>query len=122
MDTNGSGLFFPLTSTDGTEQSRLSSVLARMEQVPRVLEEVCYTLKEADPVFVDTALNENAGNNAVIEQIGEMIQAGSPLRSRYDAASKAARASLDSYAAWLRDDLAHRPQTAGAGAPDPPAK
>src|SRR5580698_616001 len=35
----GSGLFFPLTSTDGTEQSRLSSVLARMEQIPRVLEE-----------------------------------------------------------------------------------
>jgi hypothetical protein len=40
-----------------------------------------------------------------------MIHAGSPLRSRYDAASKAARASLDSYAAWLKDDLAHRPQT-----------
>jgi len=27
----GSGLFFPLTSTEGTEQSRLTSVLARME-------------------------------------------------------------------------------------------
>jgi uncharacterized protein (DUF885 family) len=105
----GSGLFFPLTSTDGTEQSRLSSVLARMEQVPRVLEEARHNLKQADPVFLDTALNENAGNTAVIEQIGSMIHAGSPLRSRYDAASKAARAALDSYAAWLKDDLAHRP-------------
>src|ERR1700733_4314469 len=34
----GSGLFFPLTSTAGTEQARLTAVLARMEQIPRVLE------------------------------------------------------------------------------------
>jgi len=107
----GSGLFFPLTSTDGTEESRLSSVLARMEQVPKVLDQARQNLREADPVFIDTALEENVGNTAVIEQIGGMIPAGSPLRSRYDAASKAARASLDSYAAWLNDDLAHRRHT-----------
>jgi uncharacterized protein (DUF885 family) len=105
----GSGLFFPLTSTDGTEQARLSSVLARMEQVPKVIDQARYNLKQADPVFLDTALEENAGDTGVIEQIGRMIPAGSPLRSRYDAASKAARASLDSYAAWLKDDLAHKP-------------
>ena len=108
----GSGLFFPLTSTEGTEQSRLSSVVARMEQIPRILEEARNNIKEADPVFIDTAQEENAGNTAVIEQIGSMIPAGSPLRGRYDAAAKAARASLDSYAAWLKDNLAHRPHTA----------
>ena len=107
----GSGLFFPLTSTEGTEQARLTSVVARMEQIPRILEEARNNIKEADPVFIDTALEENAGNTAVIEQIGSMIPAGSPLRGRYDAAAKAARASLDSYAAWLKDDLAHRPHT-----------
>jgi uncharacterized protein (DUF885 family) len=107
----GSGLFFPLTSTDGTEQARLTSVLARMEQIPRVLDEARQNLKEADPVFLNTALDENSGNTEVIEQIGGKILAGSPLRSRYDAASKAARASLDSFAAWLKDDLAHRPHT-----------
>ncbi len=108
----GSGLFFPLTSTDGTEQSRLSAVLARMEQVPKILDEARHNLKQADPVFLDTALAENAGNTAVIEQIGGMIPAGSPLRSRYDAASKEARAALDSFAAWLKGDLAHRPHPA----------
>src|SRR5580704_16031370 len=69
----GSGLFFPLTSTAGTEQSRLSSVLARMEQIPRVLDEARHNLKDADPVFIDTALDENAGNTGVIDQIGSMI-------------------------------------------------
>jgi uncharacterized protein (DUF885 family) len=107
----GSGLFFPLTSTAGTEQARLTAVLARMEQIPRVIEEARHNLKEADPVFLDTALDENAGNTAVIEQIGGMILAGSPLRGRYEVASKAARASLESYAAWLKNDLAHKPRT-----------
>ena len=76
----GSGLFFPLTSTDGTEQARLTAVLARMEKIPRVLEEARQNVKEADPVFIDTALDENAGNIGVIEQIGSMIPAGSALR------------------------------------------
>lgn len=107
----GSGLFFPLTSTDGTEQGRLTAVLARMEKIPRVIEEARQNLKQADPVFVDTALDENAGNITVIEQIGSMIPAGSTLRARYNATSKAARASLDSYGAWLKSDLARRPHT-----------
>jgi uncharacterized protein (DUF885 family) len=107
----GSGLFFPLTSTDGTEQARLTAVLARMEKIPRVLEEARQNVKEADPVFIDTALDENAGNIGVIEQIGRMIPAGSALRVRYDAASKAARASLQSYATWLKNDLAHSKHT-----------
>jgi uncharacterized protein (DUF885 family) len=107
----GSGLFFPLTATNGSEQKRLTSVLARMEQIPRILDEARQNLKEADPVYIDTALDENTGNIAVIEQIGSMIPAGSPLRPRYDAAARAARASLDSYASWLKNDLAHRPHT-----------
>jgi uncharacterized protein (DUF885 family) len=107
----GSGLFFPLTSTEGTEQARLTSVLARIEKIPRVLDEARQNVKQADPVFINTAIDENAGNTAVIDQIGGMIPANSPLRARYDAAAKAARASLDSYGAWLKDDLARRPHT-----------
>jgi uncharacterized protein (DUF885 family) len=108
----GSGLFFPLTSTEGTEQSRLTSVLARMEQIPRILEQARQNLKDADPVYIETALDENAGNTGVIDQIGGMIPAGSPLRARYDAAAKAAKAALNSYAAWLKDDLSKRRHTA----------
>ncbi len=107
----GSGLFFPLTSTNGTEQERLTAVLARMEQIPKVLDEARQNIKEADPVYIDTALDENSGDTGVIQQIGSMIPAGSALRPRYDAASKAAVAALDSYAAWLKNDVAHRPHT-----------
>jgi uncharacterized protein (DUF885 family) len=107
----GSGLFFPLTSTKGNEEQRLTAVLARMEGIPKVIDEARENLKEADPVFIDTALDENSGDIGVIAQIGGMVPAGSPLRRRYDAASKAALAALDSYAAWMKNDLAKRPHS-----------
>ena len=107
----GSGLFFPLTSTDGTEQSRLSAVLARMEQVPKVLDEARHNLKEADPYFSIQPLAENAGNTAVIEQIGSMIPAGSPLRSALRRGIQGGARGARQLAAWLKGDLAHRPHT-----------
>ncbi len=107
----GSGLFFPLTSTNGTEEQRLTFVLARIEQVPRILDEAKANLQEADPVFIDTALEENEGDLGVITQVGSMIPAGSKLRPRFDVASRAATAALQSYAAWLKDDLGRRPHT-----------
>jgi uncharacterized protein (DUF885 family) len=107
----GSGLFFPLTSTKGTEQERLTAVLARMERVPRVLAQARTNLKDSDPVYIETALDENGGNTGVIQKIGAMIPAGSPLRLRFETASKAALAALGSFDTWLKNDLSHRPKT-----------
>jgi len=50
----GSGLFFPLTETNGTEQQRLESLVSRMEKIPAALEQAKANLVEADPVFIDT--------------------------------------------------------------------
>ncbi|AXC11661.1 Lipoprotein, putative [Acidisarcina polymorpha] len=107
----GSGLFFPLTSNRGTEADRLTSVVARMEQIPRVLEEGRQNVRQADPLYIDTAVQESPGDISVITQIGSMIPAGSPLRSRYEAASQSAQAALSSYSVWLKEDLARRPHT-----------
>jgi uncharacterized protein (DUF885 family) len=107
----GSGLFFPLTSTSGNEADRLTAVVARMEQIPKILNQARQNLKEADPVYIQTAIDENGGNVSVVNQVGAMIAPGSPLRPRYDAASKAALAALESYGNWLRDDLTKRPHT-----------
>ena len=65
----GSGLFFPLTST-GNRQARLSAVLARMEKIPGILDEARHNLKEADPVFIDTALDETPGTLASLTRLG----------------------------------------------------
>ena len=107
----GSGLFFPLTATNGTELERLTAVVARLEQIPKVIDEARQNMKEADPLYIETALDENSGNLGVIGMVGEKIASGSPLRARYDAASKAALAALNGYTAWLKDDLSKRPHT-----------
>jgi hypothetical protein len=111
VETIGSGLFFPLTDTRGTELDRLTAVVARMEQIPRVIAQAEQNVKAADPIFIDTAIDENDGALGVVTSVGAMIPAGSPLRPRYDDAAKAAQAALTGYAAWLKNDLAKRPQT-----------
>ncbi len=109
IETIGSALFFPLTVTRGSEEDRLSGVISRMEQVPRLLAQARANLKSADPVFLRTAVDESAGDRSVIEQIGKQIPSGSSLRARYEAAASAAQASLDSFVQWLQSDLAKRP-------------
>ena len=76
-----------------------------MGQVPRLYTQAKANLRGTDPVFIDTAMDENAGNRDVITSIGERIPAGSPLRTEYDAASKQALAAVDDFTAWLKDDL-----------------
>ena len=107
----GSALFFPLTWTNGTEQQRLENVVALMSQVARLYTQAKANLRGTDPVFIDTAVEENAGNRDVITSIGERIPAGSSLRAEYDAASKQALAAVDDFTAWLKSDLAKQPHT-----------
>jgi uncharacterized protein (DUF885 family) len=111
----GSGLFFPLTDTRGSELDRLTAVVARVEQIPKVLDEAKANLKEADPVYIDTALEENTGNAGVLTMVAERIDALKPadptLKARFDAASKKAQEALANYGVWLKDDLARRPHT-----------
>jgi uncharacterized protein (DUF885 family) len=107
----GTALFFPLTQSYGTEQQRVTNVLARMEQVPHYLDQARANLRESDPVFIETAVDEAAGDKQVIAQIEKQIPSGSPLHSRYIAASEAANHAVDAYVTWLKDDLSKRKQT-----------
>jgi len=104
----GSGLFFPLTQTNGTEESRLGNAVARMQQVPRLLAQAREQLVATDAVFIDTAVEENQGNREVVEQIGGMIHAASSLRPLYEAAAQSALSAIDEFSAWLKTDLAKR--------------
>jgi uncharacterized protein (DUF885 family) len=82
-----------------------------MEQVPRYLKQSMANLREADPIFIDTASEEAAGDKDVVAQIGQQIPASLPLHARYASAAHAANAALDEYIAWMKNDLARRPRT-----------
>ncbi len=108
----GNALFLPLTQNYAPLDVRLAHVLARIEAIPRLVEQTKQSVTQADPIFISTAKLENPGNIDLIENtIKEEIPAGSPLRQRYDVAAPKAIAALKDLDNWLDSDLAKRKTT-----------
>ncbi len=106
----GNALFLPLTQTYAPHDVRVGHVLSRVQQIPRLLKQVKPYLTDADPVWVSTAVEENAGNIDLIENtLAQEIPAGSPLKAQYDEAAPPAIAALNDFSRWLQNDLGKRP-------------
>jgi uncharacterized protein (DUF885 family) len=106
----GNALFLPLTQNYASKEVRLGHVLSRVEQIPRLLNQVKPYLSDPDPVWVSTAIEENAGNIGLIQDtIAGEIPADSPLKKRYDTVAPPAIAALKEFSQWLQNDLAKRP-------------
>jgi uncharacterized protein (DUF885 family) len=109
----GNGLFLPLTQDYAPRDVRVAQVLSRMQQVPRVLNQVKPYLSDADPVWVSTAIQENDGNIGLIEEtIAGEISPDSPLKKQYDAVAPATIAALKDFSSWLQNDFGKRPTQA----------
>src|SRR5579863_3277356 len=52
----GSALFLPLSQTYAPKDIRVGHVLSRIQQIPRLLDQVKSYLSDADPIFVKTAI------------------------------------------------------------------
>jgi uncharacterized protein (DUF885 family) len=106
----GNALFAPLSQTYAPKDVRLGHILSRISQIPRLLDQVKPYLADADPIFVQTAIQENDGNIDLIQTtIAGEIEAGSPLKAEYDKVAPPAIAALRDFSTWLRDDLGKRP-------------
>jgi uncharacterized protein (DUF885 family) len=106
----GNALFLPLTQTYAPHDVRVGHVLSRVQQIPRLLDQVRPYLTDADPVWVSTAVEENAGNIDLIENtLAQEIPVGSPLKAQYDEAAPPAIAALNDFSRWLQNDLGKRP-------------
>ncbi len=106
----GNALFLPLTQTYAPHEVRVGHALARIGQIPRLLDQVKRYLGDCDPIFVNTAIQENDGNIDLIQNMvaGEILP-GSGLKAQYDKVAPPAIAALQSFSAWLKDDLGKRP-------------
>ena len=84
----GNALFLPLTQNYASEEVRLGHVLSRMEQIPRLLQQAREELTDADPIFIQVAVEENDGNVDLIENTVQPKLAEHPgLKQRYAAAA-----------------------------------
>jgi uncharacterized protein (DUF885 family) len=105
----GNALFLPLTQSYAPHDVRIGHVLSRMQQIPRLLDQVKEYLSDADPIFVSTAISENEGNIDLVQNdIAKEIPAGTPLSSEYKIAATRAITALKGFSAWLKDDLGTR--------------
>lgn len=108
----GSSLFQPLTEDYAPKNVRLAHILSRVSQVPRLMGEVKAYLTNCDPIFVQTALEENEGNVDLIENtIAKETDSDPALKAEYAKVSVPAIQALKDFSAWLKDDLAKRPNS-----------
>src|SRR5580704_53713 len=106
----GNALFLPLTQNYAPHDVRVGHVLARVSQIPRLLAQVQPYLSDSDPVWISTAVEENAGNIDLIEHtLAAEIPSGSPRRAEYDAVAPPALKALHDFSAWLQNSLAKQP-------------
>jgi hypothetical protein len=105
----GSGLFLPMTQDYAPKAVRVEHVISRIEQIPRFLEQARSQLLDADPVFISTAVDENAGNVDMVDGLASDIPADAALKARYDKAAPPAKKALNDFSNWMKNDLAKRP-------------
>lgn len=105
----GNAIFLPLSQSYASKDVRLGHVLSRIGQIPRLVDQVKQYLSDADPIFVNTAIQENEGNIDLIQNtVAGEISPGSPLKAEYDKVAPPAVAALKNFNQWLRDDLGKR--------------
>src|ERR1700734_2073100 len=67
VELTGNALFLPLTQQYAPPETRVGHVLDRVTQIPHLLLQVQPYVTDADPVWIKTAVEENAGNIDLIE-------------------------------------------------------
>ncbi len=105
----GNGLFLPLTQEYASKEVRVGDVISRIGQIPRFLDQAKSQLADADPIFISTAVDENAGNLNLVDSVAAEIPAGSPLKAQYDNVVPAAKKALNDFNTWMQNDLSKRP-------------
>lgn len=87
---------------------RIASLISRLEQVPRYLEQARTNIAEPHRIAVETAVEQGTGLRALFLRDLPAVAAGatdSRLRERFEDANKAALAAVDSFVAWLKTDI-----------------
>jgi uncharacterized protein (DUF885 family) len=104
----GNALFLPMTQEYAPKDVRMGHVVARIEQIPRFLEQAKQVLVDADPIFIKVAREENGGNIEMIGDLARQMPEGSELQRRFQKAQGPALGALKSFDTWLDEVLAER--------------
>lgn len=105
----GNGLFLNISQEYAPKEQRMADAVSRIAQIARFVGQARQQLLDSDPIYVKVAIEENAGNLGMIDDIGKELPPTGPVRQRYDRFSPAAKKALNDFTQWLQTDLANRP-------------
>ncbi|MGB2693932.1 MAG: DUF885 domain-containing protein [Dehalococcoidia bacterium] len=100
---------------------RARALVSRLRQAPRLLEQARTNLEGGPRLTIETSIEQAAGVRMLLQRDLPNALAGlddAALRSQFDDAQRAATDALDSFAAWLKDDLLPRSDAEFAYGPD----
>jgi len=90
-------------------EARLASVKERLEKIPGALEVAKANLKNPPKVHTETAISQNQGAIALIEDdLDNYIDEAPSMRAALEPAREAAVDALQAYGEWLHNDLLPR--------------
>jgi len=97
----GNGLFSPYMLNYAPAAERFRHIIARLNEVPRLVDQARGNLSGAPPVWIEAAIEENAGNISLIDKI---LREAAPaeLKETYAAAAGPALAALKAFDQHLR--------------------
>ena len=90
---------------------RAQSLVSRLRQAPRVLEQAKANLDGCPRVYVETAIEQAAGVRVLLQRdLPDALSslADSSLRSQFEDAQRNALAAIESFTVWMKDDLLPR--------------
>jgi uncharacterized protein (DUF885 family) len=104
----GNGLFYPWSLDYAPKAERYRHIIARLGQIPVVIEQAKKNLVSAPEIWITVAMEENDGNIGLIDKT---LRDSAPeeLKADYGKAAGAAIDALRGFNAYLKTDLAKMP-------------
>ena len=90
---------------------RAQSLVSRLRQAPRLLEQAKANLDGCPRIYVETAIEQAAGMRVLLQRdLPDALSSldDASLRSQFEDAQRDALAAIESFAAWMKDDLLPR--------------
>ena len=115
VNTSGSAIYGLVARDFAPIGKRLNNVAARLEQIPRFLEQARSSLvpERVPKIHAETAVQQNPGLNSIIDTmiIPEMGALSAADRTRLEAAIETAKNAIADHQTWLEEELL--PKAAG---------
>ncbi len=108
VELAGNALFSPYMLQYAPLEERLKDIIARLEKLPRLLEQARENVLDSPPIWTKVAIEENAGN---IDLVDKTIRGAVPpaMRADYDRAAGPALDALRALSAWMKNGLKPAP-------------